>query len=155
MSWLPPSGTTSTKHRRCCTFSGQPPQNANLDPILYTELPFFATYEVNKLTSCMPGVWHFGFVDMVARLSHFAAANHNGMLRICGSSAGAAPTRKNLSGAQTRRTVPAQSGTGRGRRLVDQSSINYAETGVLTALELTAKFHEMVVENCYKSRRTR
>ncbi len=32
------------------TFSGQPPQNANLDPILYTELPFFATYEVNKLT---------------------------------------------------------------------------------------------------------
>ncbi|MGE3191309.1 MAG: M14 family zinc carboxypeptidase, partial [Vicinamibacterales bacterium] len=28
------------------TFSGQPPQNANLDPILYSELPFFANYEV-------------------------------------------------------------------------------------------------------------
>ena len=38
------------------TFSGQPPQNANLDPILYSELPFFATYEVNKLTGYgMPG----------------------------------------------------------------------------------------------------
>jgi hypothetical protein len=32
------------------TFSGQPPNSLNLDPILYAELPFFATYEVSKLT---------------------------------------------------------------------------------------------------------
>src|SRR5262245_39514759 len=66
------------------TFSGQPPQNANLDPILYTELPFFANYEVNKLTSYgMPGVWHFGFVDTWSPgYLGFASSNHNGMLRM-------------------------------------------------------------------------
>lgn len=66
------------------TFSGQPPQNANLDPILYTELPFFANYEVSKLTSYgMPGVWHFGFVDTWSPgYLGFAASNHNGMLRM-------------------------------------------------------------------------
>ena len=53
-------------------------------PILYTELPFFATYEVNKLTSYgMPGVWHFGFVDTWSPgYLGFAASNHNGMTRM-------------------------------------------------------------------------
>ena len=137
------------------TFSGQPPQNANLDPILYTELPFFATYEVNKLTSYgMPGVWHFGFVDMWSPgYLGFAAANHNGMLRMYEifNQGGANTKKARLSGAQTQRAWfrpnPAPAGD------VDWSirnSINYAETGVLTALELTSKFPQMVVENYAK-----
>jgi hypothetical protein len=137
------------------TFSGQPPQNANLDPILYTELPFFATYEVNKLTSYgMPGVWHFGFVDMWSPgYLGFAAANHNGMLRMYEifNQGGANMKKARLSGGQTTRQWyrpnPAPAGE------VDWSirnSINYAETGVLTALELTSKFPAMVVENYYK-----
>jgi hypothetical protein len=137
------------------TFSGQPPQNANLDPILYTELPFFATYEVNKMTSYgMPGVWHFGFVDMWSPgYLGFAAANHNGMLRMYEifNQGGANTKKARLSGAQTQRAWfrpnPAPAGD------VDWSirnSINYAETGVLTALELTSKFPQMVVENYYK-----
>lgn len=137
------------------TFSGQPPQNANLDPILYTELPFFATYEVNKLTSYgMPGVWHFGFVDMWSPgYLGFAAANHNGMLRMYEVfNQGGANTRKaRLQGTQlTRqwyRPNPAPQGE------VDWSirnSINYAQTGLLTALELTSRFPSMVVENFYK-----
>jgi len=137
------------------TFSGQPPQNANLDPILYTELPFFAAYEVNKLTSYgMPGVWHFGFVDMWSPgYLGFAAANHNGMLRMYEvfNQGGANTKKARLSGAQTTRQWfrpnPAPAGE------VDWSirnSINYAETGLLTALELTSKFPQMVVENYYK-----
>ena len=156
LNWLPPIWHDLHEAQTLLyTFSGQPPQNANLDPILYTELPFFATYEVNKLTSYgMPGVWHFGFVDMWSPgYLGFAAANHNGMLRMYEifNQGGANTKKANLSGAQTRREWfrpnPAPAGD------VDWSirnSINYAETGVLTALELTSKFPQMVVENYYK-----
>lgn len=137
------------------TFSGQPPQNANLDPILYTELPFFATYEVNKLTGYgMPGVWHFGFVDMWSPgYLGFAAANHNGMLRMYEiyNQGGANTKKARLQGPQTTRQWyrpnPAPAGE------VDWSirnSINYAQTGVLTALELASTFPQMIVENFYK-----
>ena len=137
------------------TFSGQPPQNANLDPILYTELPFFATYEVNKLTSYgMPGVWHFGFVDTWSPgYLGFAASNHNGMLRMYEifNQGGANTKKARLQGGQTTREWyrpnPAPVGE------IDWSirnSVNYAVSGVLTALELTSKFPQMVVENFYK-----
>ena len=137
------------------TFSGQPPQNANLDPMLYSELPFFANYEVNRLTAMgMPGVWHFGFVDMWSPgYLGFAAANHNGMLRMYEvfNQGGANTKKARLQGPQTTRQWyrpnPAPAGD------VDWSirnSINYAQTGVLTALELTSKFPSMVVENFYK-----
>src|SRR5690606_22668030 len=137
------------------TFSGQPPQNANLDPMLYTELPFFATYEVNKLTGYgMPGVWHFGFVDMWSPgYLGFAAANHNGMLRMYEvfNQGGANTKKARLQGSQTTRQWyrpnPAPAGE------VDWSirnSINYAVTGLLTALELTSTFPEMVVDNFYR-----
>lgn len=156
LKWVPPIWHDLHEAQTLLyTFSGQPPQNANLDPILYTELPFFATYEVNKLTSYgMPGVWHFGFVDMWSPgYLGFAAANHNGMLRMYEifNQGGANTKKANLSGAQTQRQWyrpnPAPAGA------VDWSirnSINYAETGVLTALELTSKFPQMVVENFYK-----
>ncbi len=137
------------------TFSGQPPQNPNLDPILYSELPFFATYEVNKLTAYgMPGVWHFGFVDMWSPgYLGFAAANHNGMLRMYEifNQGGANTKKARIQGAVTTRQWyrphPAPAGE------VDWSirnSINYAQTGVLTALELASKFPSMIVENFYR-----
>ena len=156
LNWVPPIWHDLHEAQTLLyTFSGQPPQNANLDPILYTELPFFATYEVNKLTSYgMPGVWHFGFVDMWSPgYLGFAAANHNGMLRMYEifNQGGANTKKANLSGPQTQRQWfrpnPAPAGA------VDWSirnSINYAETGVLTALELTSKFPQMVVENFAK-----
>ncbi len=156
LNWVPPIWHDLHEAQTLLyTFSGQPPQNANLDPILYTELPFFATYEVNKLTSYgMPGVWHFGFVDMWSPgYLGFAAANHNGMLRMYEifNQGGANTKKARLSGNQTTRQWyrpnPAPAGE------VDWSirnSINYAQTGVLTALELTSKFPQMVVENYYK-----
>ena len=156
LNWVPPIWHDVHEAQTLLyTFSGQPPQNANLDPILYTELPFFATYEVNKLTSYgMPGVWHFGFVDMWSPgYLGFAAANHNGMLRMYEvfNQQGANTKKARLQGGQTTRQWyrpnPAPVGE------VDWSirnSINYAQTGLLTALELTSKFPAMVVENFYK-----
>ena len=125
LNWVPPIWHDLHEAQTLLyTFSGQPPQNANLDPILYTELPFFATYEVNKLTSYgMPGVWHFGFVDMWSPgYLGFAAANHNGMLRMYEifNQGGANTKKARLSGAQTHAAVvPAESGAGRRGRLVD------------------------------------
>jgi hypothetical protein len=156
LNWVPPIWHDVHEAQTLLyTFSGQPPQNANLDPILYTELPFFATYEVNKLTSYgMPGVWHFGFVDMWSPgYLGFAAANHNGMLRMYEvfNQGGANTKKARLQGGQTTRQWyrpnPAPVGE------VDWSirnSINYAQTGLLTALELTSTFPAMVVENFYK-----
>jgi hypothetical protein len=137
------------------TFSGQPPQNPNLDPMLYTELPFFATYEVNRLTAMgMPGVWHFGFVDMWSPgYLGFAAANHNGMLRMYEvfNQGGANTKKARLQGSQTTRQWYRPNPVAVGE--VDWSirnSINYAVTGLLTALELTSKFPSMVVENFHR-----
>jgi hypothetical protein len=156
LNWVPPIWHDVHEAQTLLyTFSGQPPQNANLDPILYTELPFFAAYEVNKLTSYgMPGVWHFGFVDMWSPgYLGFAAANHNGMLRMYEvfNQGGANTKKARLQGGQTTRQWyrpnPAPVGE------VDWSirnSINYAQTGLLTALELTSKFPTMLVENFYK-----
>ncbi len=156
LHWLPPVWHDLHEAQILMyTFSGQPPQNANLDPILYSELPLFANYEVNKLTGYgMPGVWHFGFVDMWSPgYLGFAAANHNGMLRMYEifNQGGATTKKARLSGGQlTRewyRPNPAPSGE------VDWSirnAINYAQTGVLTALELTSTIPSTVVENFYK-----
>ncbi len=156
LNWVPPIWHDVHEAQTLLyTFSGQPPQNANLDPILYTELPFFATYEVNKLTSYgMPGVWHFGFVDMWSPgYLGFAAANHNGMLRMYEvfNQGGANTKKARLQGNQTTRQWYRPNPAAVGE--VDWSirnSINYAQTGLLTALELTSKFPAMVVENFYK-----
>ena len=133
-------------------FSGQPPQNPNLDPILYSELPFFANYEVNKLTAFgMPGVWHFGFVDMWSPgYLGFAAANHNGMLRMYEIFGSGATTKKVRVRDQTRREWFRPSPPYAEVDWSIRNSVNYALTGVLTGLELTSKFPQMVVENFYR-----
>jgi hypothetical protein len=66
------------------TFSGQAPQNPNLDPILYGELPAMANFEVSQMTKYgMPGVWTHGFVDMWSPgYLAFMSSNHNGMIRM-------------------------------------------------------------------------
>jgi hypothetical protein len=82
-----------------------------------------------------------------------AAANHIGMLRMYEifNQGGANTKNARLSGPQTTRQWyrpnPAPAGD------VDWSirnSINYAQSGVLTALELASKFPSMIVENFYR-----
>ena len=157
LNWVPPIWHDLHEAQTLLyTFSGQPPQNANLDPILYTELPFFATYEVNKLTRLR----HARRVALrlrrhvVARLSRLRRRQpqrHAADVRDLQPGRrqheeGAALGRRRRT-RQWYRPNPAPAGE------VDWSirnSINYAETGVLTALELTSKFPTMVVENYYK-----
>ncbi|MGD1091440.1 MAG: M14 family zinc carboxypeptidase [Bryobacteraceae bacterium] len=152
------------------TFSGQPPQNPTLDPILYGELPWMSSFELEQMTKYgMPGVWTHAFVDMWSPgYLGFMSSNHNGMLRmyeIFGN-----------SGANTmhRRVVPppnpAAPPTPAGGGLVSRewyrplppyrevdwsmrNNTNYSETGVLSALELVAAFPQIVLENFYKKSR--
>lgn len=141
------------------TFSGQAPQNPNLDPILYAELPWFANYEMTKLIGYgMPGVWTHAFVDMwsVGYLG-FMASNHNGMLRMYETygNGGANTMKRKVApegdrfGAARRewyRPLPAYAEVEWSLR----NNTNYMQTGVLSALELAAAHPRVILENFYK-----
>jgi hypothetical protein len=162
------------------TFSGQAPQNPNLDPILYGELPMMANFEMAQMAKYgMPGVWTHGYVDMWSPgYLAFMSSNHNGMIRmyeIQGNS-GANTTKVRLGSPG----IPEQAGGGgadggappdaaaAGRASQSQrewfrpwpatgefdwslrNNINYGETGVLTALQYTAAFSSVILENFYQ-----
>src|SRR5580704_4356296 len=155
------------------TFSGQPPQNPTLDPILYAELPWFSEFELTKMIGYgMPGVWTHAFVDMWSPgYLGFMSSNHNGMLRMYeimgnggantmhrringpeGGGRGGAPAGGRGGGMTTRewyRPVPAYAEVDWSAR----NNTNYSETGVLSALQLTAAFPQIVLENFYKKSR--
>ena len=164
------------------TFSGQAPQNPNLDPILYGELPMMANFEMAQFAKYgMPGVWTHGFVDMWSPgYLAFMSSNHNGMIRmyeIQGFSG--ANTQKmrlgnpNAAGRGGRAGGPgddaAAGAAGRGNQSQREwfrpwpatgdfdwslrNNTNYGETGVLTALQYTSQFPKVILENFYvKSR---
>jgi hypothetical protein len=152
------------------TFSGQSPQNPTLDPILYGELPWFSNFEMEQMIKYgMPGVWTHAFVDMWSPgYLGFMSSNHNGMLRMYETFGN--------GGANTmhRRVAPPEGGGGGGGgrgpsqttrewyrpvppyREVDWSqrnNTNYEETGVLSGLQLTSAFPEIILENFYKKSR--
>jgi zinc carboxypeptidase len=163
------------------TFSGQAPQNPNLDPILYGELPMMANFEVAQFARYgMPGVWTHGFVDMWSPgYLAFMSSNHNGMIRMYEI--------QGFSGANTQKMRlgnPNVPGAGRGGRGAApdappspfggnqalrewyrpfpatgefdwslRNNTNYGETGVITALQYTSQFPKIILENFYvKSR---
>jgi Zinc carboxypeptidase len=151
------------------TFSGQAPQNPTLDPILYGELPWFSNYELTRMMSFgMPGVWTHAFVDMWSPgYLGFMSSNHNGMLRMY-------ETFGNGGANTMKRTIDAPAGNGGGEgggasmttrewyRPIPpykevvwsmRNNTNYMETGVLSALELTASFAKPVLENFYDKSR--
>jgi hypothetical protein len=66
------------------TYSGGPPQNPNLDPILFAELPFFSNFELEQMTKYgMPGVYTHAFMDgWSPGYLGSVAYNHNGMMRM-------------------------------------------------------------------------
>ena len=171
------------------TFSGQAPQNPNLDPILYGELPMMANFEMAQMTKYgMPGVWTHGFVDMWSPgYLAFMSSNHNGMIRmyeIQGTS-GANTTKLRLGNpnAPAARQAGQAAARGAARRQPDAAAItagrsnqaqrewfrpwpatgefdwslrnntNYGETGVLTALQYTAAFPNVILENFYQKSR--
>ena len=91
------------------TFSGQAPQNPNLDPILYAELPMMANFEMAQMAKYgMPGVWTHGYVDMWSPgYLAFMSSNHNGMIRMYEI--------QGFSGANTQKLRLGNPSTGSGR----------------------------------------
>lgn len=161
------------------TYSGGPPQNPNLDPILFTELPFFANFELSQMTKWgMPGVYTHAFMDgWSPGYLGSVAYNHNGMMRMYETQSG----REERPGAPPPPTADAAPGERGGRGALGaaipsgrggsqprewyrglpvpadavatfsrRNNANYMETGVLSALQLTAMFPNMVVENFYR-----
>lgn len=141
------------------TFSGQAPQNPTLDPILYSELPWFSNYEKSQMAKFgMPGVWDFGFVDMWSPgYLAFMSSNHNGIIRMYETFGN--------GGATTMKRKVASEGGGPDQTTREwfrpwppykdvlwsmRNNTNYMETGVLSALELTSKFPKVILENFYK-----
>ena len=153
------------------SFSGQSPQNPLVDPITWAELPWFANFEMAQLTKYgMPGVWTHGYVDgwspgYVSTMS----SNHNGLWRfyeIMGNAGattmhrflpepnpalkgGTAGPGGDVSKRQWYRPNPPYKDVMWSMR----NNTNYAETGVLTALQLTAAFPETILENFYTKSR--
>ena len=155
------------------TFSGQSPQNPTLDPILYGELPWFSNFEMEQMTKYgMPGVWTYAFVDMWSPgYLGFMASNHNGMLRMYEifGNGGANTMHRRIAGGRGGGGAAAGGG-GRGCGMTSRewyrpvppyretdwsmrNNTNYEETGVLTALQLTSAFPEIILENFYKKSR--
>lgn len=169
LNWHPPIiHDLHESHPFLYTFSGQPPQNSFLDPIVYGELPWFANFEMAQLTKYgMPGVWTHGFVDMWSPgYVAFMSSNHNGLVRMYetfGNSGATTMTRhvKPVPGAveevhrgdeTTRdwfRPSPAYETTTWSMR----NNINYMETAILTGLQQTSQFPQEVLENFYKKSR--
>jgi hypothetical protein len=146
------------------TFSGQAPQNPSLDPILYGELPMFSNFEMAQLTKYgLPGVWTHGFVDMWSPgYLAFMSSNHNGLVRMYETFGnGGATTMKRTIGApeggggqnQTTREWYRPSPPYKEVEWSMRNNTNFMETGVLTALQFTSAFPQIVLENFYlKSR---
>jgi hypothetical protein len=159
------------------TYSGAAPQNPNLDPILFAELPWFSNFELAQMTKWgMPGVYTYAFMDgwspgYLGSVSY----NHNGMMRMYETQSGREAGRGGGGEADTGAAGAGRGGrgaagppTGRGggqprewyrglpvppgaaATFSRRNNTNYMQTGVLSALQLTASFPNLVVENFYQ-----
>jgi hypothetical protein len=202
------------------TYSGAAPQNPNLDPLLFAELPWFSNWELAQMTKWgMPGVYTHAFMDgWSPGYLGSVAYNHNGMMRMYetqrgsdprppgaattaaregGAARGDAAGRGRGEGAARGRGTPPAAGqpgqpaqappataaatpagaqpggrgpavpTGRGggqprewyrgipvppgmpANFTRRNNTNYMQTGVLSALQLTSMFPNLVIENFY------
>jgi hypothetical protein len=150
------------------TYSGQAPQNSTLDPILFGELPWFSNFEMTQLTKYgMPGVWTHGFVDAWSPgYVGFMSSNHNGLFRMYETFGNGGAT------TELRHIKPVEgAGEGEGGRgredqtarewfrpdppypVVEWSmrdNTNYMETALLTGLQQTSMYPQIILENFYK-----
>jgi hypothetical protein len=101
-------------------YSGGPPQNPNLDPILFTELPFFANWELSQMTKWgMPGVYTFAFMDgWSPGYLGSVAYNHNGMMRMYETQSG----REGGMGTPATTVAATDTAAGRGARAADTTA---------------------------------
>jgi hypothetical protein len=149
-------------------YSGQSPQNPGLDPLLYSELPWFSNFELTQLKRYgMPGVWDHGYVDAWSPgYVAFMSSNHNGLVRFYETYGNGGAT------TQLRHVAPVD-GPGQDLHASDQTkrewyrtdppyksvlwsmrnNTNYMQTGLLTALQTAATFPQEIVGNFYAKSR--
>jgi len=124
------------------TYSGGPPQNPNLDPLLFAELPWFSNWELSQMTKWgMPGVYTHAFMDGWSPGYYASVAyNHNALMKMyetqsgrdvetpaanavpaggrgatpaaSATAGGGEPSRGGATGAQARAGATAEAGTG-------------------------------------------
>jgi len=159
------------------TYSGAAPQSPNLDPLLFAELPWFANFEMAQMTKYgMPGVYTHAFMDgWSPGYLGSVAYNHNGLMKMYETQSGrdidtvvtaaAALAAGPAGGFGGGRGGPVPTGRGgnqdrewyRGIQYTPydlatftrRSNTNYMQTGVLSALQLTAMFPATILENYY------
>lgn len=195
------------------TYSGGPPQNPNLDPLLFAELPWFSNWELAQMTKWgMPGVYTHAFMDgWSPGYLGSVAYNHNGLMKMyetqsgrdpgspavgrgtpegaagagegrgagrgagaeggrgtqAGAAAAAAPAGRGAPQAGAATALPTGRGGTQDREwyrglpvppnaaatFTRRDNTNYMETGILSSLQLTSMFPNVIVENFYvKSR---
>ena len=98
------------------TYSGAAPQNPNLDPILFAELPLFSNFELAQMTKWgMPGVYTHAFMDgWSPGYLGSVAYNHNGMMRMYETQSGreAVPARRGAAVRRRRASCDGEGGRG-------------------------------------------
>ncbi|OYW04364.1 MAG: hypothetical protein B7X11_03015, partial [Acidobacteria bacterium 37-65-4] len=159
-------------------YSGGPPQNPTLDPILFTELPFFANYQLEQTTKYgMPGVYTHAFMDgWSPGYLGSVAYNHNGMMEMYETESGHDIPADSMSEAIANaepagrggfrgrgESLPTGKGPGQPREwyrglpvpangvgtFTRRDNTNYMETACLSALQLASMFPQMVLEDFY------
>ncbi|HET9371056.1 MAG TPA: M14 family zinc carboxypeptidase, partial [Vicinamibacterales bacterium] len=110
------------------TYSGGPPQNPNLDPILFTELPFFSNWELSQMTKWgMPGVYTHAFMDgWSPGYLGSVAYNHNGLMKMYETQSGS-------DGGGRGGTPEAAAGGGAGRGAAAEPGAGAAGGGAAVA----------------------
>ncbi|MFO7894936.1 MAG: M14 family zinc carboxypeptidase [Longimicrobiales bacterium] len=125
------------------TSTGTGPYNPTVDPITVAEWTWFANYEVTALTALgMPGVWTHGFYDGWSPTYLLWATNvRNGLGRFYETFGNSIPwTRERTLGERSTSVEWYRPNPPRDTTLWSmRNNTNYMQTGVLTALHLTAQ----------------
>jgi hypothetical protein len=133
------------------TSTGTGPYNEQFDPIVVDEWHQLAYQEIGELTKRgLPGVWTHSFYDGWAPNYMLAIANlHNAVGRFYETytSSGAGCHTVQLPQQATRRTWDRPNPPVNGVRWCIRSNINYQQSGVLIALEYTARNARAFLEN--------
>ncbi len=144
-------------------YGAEPPHNPGIDPITYSEIPWFANFEVSQFEKFgMPGVWWWGYVDAWSPgYVAFTASNHNAMQRMYETfNNGGANTmlrhiNRNPFGDGGTSTYTSREWYRANPPYAEvtwsmRNNTNYMETGVITALQLASSFPKVLLENFYK-----
>ncbi len=147
-------------------WTGTGPYNTNLDPSVYSEWHTIAFQEVATLTAMgLPGVWTYGFGEGFAQVYQDSPAiNHNGLSR-------GYETFGNATAETVERVIDGERNRYTGRPVTEadwyrmvpppkklkwslRNNTNYMQTGVLAALQFTARNASEMLRNFWRRGQT-